>query len=314
MTDHEPRSTHLATPEFRASLEEDVVREFHRESRLAAHATRPADRRLRTAFALAAGLLLGVGGQFATGQVQKAREKSELEVIINTKRELAGVRLELARSDFELAKKRFDTGVISRPSLLAVESDLRSAESVAARLNLDLQEVRATAGVPRDELWAPLVDGRDFVKERLNVVAAAVQQRIRSLESAAEEAERGFRVGSVAQLARGEAVSVLEQARGDMNLLAQELMLRRQFFEEQLSPEELTRRFQRLELVGQLQRSETQLRLAQERVALAEKSHVAGTASDIELMRARLDVMERNLERVQLARQLQQLEVREKKP
>jgi hypothetical protein len=141
-----------------------------------------------------------------------------------------------------------------------------------------------------------------------------VQQRIRSLETAAEEAERGFRVGSVTQLARGEAVSVVEQARGEMNLLAQKLMLRRQFFEEQLSPEEITRRFQRLELVGQFQQSEMQLRLAQERMALAEKNRLAGTAAEIDVMRAKLEVMERNLERLRLSRQLQQLEARQKKP
>src|SRR5215510_8141040 len=105
MSDH-LESLHSPTPEFRAALEEDVVRAF-REARSMNDAPRPAGRRLRTTVALAAGLLLGVGGQFATGQVQKAREKSEQEAIIEAKRNLVAVRLDLARADLALAQKRF---------------------------------------------------------------------------------------------------------------------------------------------------------------------------------------------------------------
>jgi len=309
----QPESIHTPSPEFRASLEEDVVRVFH-EARSMNDARRPTRRSLRMTLALAAGLLLGVGGQFAAGQVQKAREKSEQEAIIEAKRNLVAVRLELARADAALAQKRFDAGVTARTALLTAQSQLQSAEGAVARLNLDLAEVRATSASPRDELWAPLVDGRDFVKERLTIDASATQQRLRALESGADEAERGFRVGSVSTLARSEAVAGLEQARSEMNLLAQKLTLRRQFLEEHLAPEEITRRFQRVELVDQLQRAETRLRLAEERATLARKNQGAGTTSDIDLMRAQLEVAERSLERAQLARQLQQLEVVNKKP
>jgi hypothetical protein len=173
----------------------------------------------------------------------------------------------------------------------------RAAEAEVVRLDLDLAEIRATSKMPRDELWAPLVGQRDFVKERLRVVAASAQQRLAEAEKLSEEVSRRLAVGEMIE------VALLEQSRNELlsaeqefNRVAVRLRLREQFIEERLAPEEVTRRIEDLEVQLEAKRLSEMLKLAEARLARTREREKEGTATALDLKRAELAVLERQAE------------------
>src|SRR5207302_1243614 len=132
-------------------------------------------------------------------QVADARQRDEIASTTGAKRELATVQRELARANYDQVRRAFEKGAITQAARLSAEAELHASDARVARIELDLAESRKTAAPPRDELWAPLVGGRDFVKERLSIQATAAQQRLTSLEATAAEAERAFAAGVLAR-------------------------------------------------------------------------------------------------------------------
>lgn len=287
MTIHDP--IHSPTPEFRAALERDVVAAFRDETR----ATRPRRfTRFRTPMTLAAGLVLGMSTQLAVGQVQRNRERSALEVAIDVKRSLAGSRLELAKANYELAKKGFDAGTIMRSALLAAEAEWRVQEAAAYRLQLELEEVRITAAAPRDELWAPLVGSRDFVKDRLNADAAAAQRKLEAVEATAAEVERSYQAGVVSKAALNDSRASLEEARAELEAVAYRLTLRRQALDDHLSPQDAMLRLKRFQNARELQRAKQQLEVLREAYETARTRASVGADDNVEVLRLRVQLLE----------------------
>jgi outer membrane protein TolC len=302
MSNHE--WTHTPTPEFRASLERDVLQALREETR---SDTRRRFARFRTPMTLAAGLVLGMGSQFAAGQVQRGRERSELEVTIDVKRAIAGSRLELARASYEQAKRGFDVGAITRPALMAAEAELRAAEANAYRLQLDLQEVRETSLAPRDELWAPLVGGRDFVKDRLTADASAAQRKLESVEAAVAEIERSFRAGAITQAALDEARATLEEAKSAFELVAYKLTLRRQSLADHVKPDVTSQQLAAFELSRDLQRLNRQLQLVQAHYESARARQSVGLTDSLAVLRLHVRMLESTAEIQRIQAQLRQL-------
>jgi outer membrane protein TolC len=227
---------------------------------------------------------------------------------MTAKRQLAALRLELARLGLVVARSRFNTGATGSASLAAAEADVRTAEADVVRLDLDLEEIRVTAAPPRDELWAPLVGSRDFVKERLGVDAIVAQQKLASSQIALAEITRAFQAGVGSSVTNADAQFAAAQARRELDMLAQKLALRKQFLEEHLAPEDVGRRLQLLELTSQIARLQEQLRIAQERVSVAKTQQASGTASTLDVKRAEVDAIEREVELSKLSIQLKRLQ------
>lgn len=191
--------------------------------------------------------------------------------------------------------------------MAAAEADVRTADADVARLDLDLEEIRVTAAPPRNELWAPLVGSRDFVKERLGVDAIVFQQRQASSQLALAEVLRAYQAGVGSSVTNAEAQFTVAQARREMDLLAQKLALRKQFFEQHLAPEDVGSRLQVLELTNEIARAQEQLRIAQERVSITKQRQAVGTASTLDMKRAEVDAIEREMELAKLNVQLMRL-------
>jgi hypothetical protein len=301
---------HAPTPQFVAALESEIAGALRRESRFEpAMRSRRRDRAM-SAGILTIGLLLGVGTQLAFAQVRDARQRSELERAMEVDRNVAALRLAVARADHERARAGFESGSLSRQSLLEAASELRTVEMSIARIDLNLAETRASAAPPRDELWAPLVDGRDFVRDRLRISAMASQRRLTAAEALAAEAERGARVGVVTQSALLDAQAEAAQAKREFQLLAQKLILREQFLKDRLTPQQVASRALHFELVADVQRAQQQHRLVTERLALVRDRFRSGTATELDMRRAEVELLERAVELNRLLTQLRRAETR----
>jgi hypothetical protein len=241
---------------------------------------------------LVIGLMGGVGAQFASAQVQGARARGELERSIEVDRDLQAYRLSVARAEHARLRSAFAAGAVSQQALHAAEAELRAAEVAIARLQLDLAEVRLSDAAPRNEIWAPLVSGRDFVKERLHLVAMAAQEAVRVAEAQRDAVERRVAVGAAGAAVLDEAQLREAGSTRALRRVVLELTLRDEFLKEGLSPEEVTRRLQRgmidLEIAGARQ----ELRVARERLTEVRRRVAVGLMSEVDLKRAELEVME----------------------
>lgn len=98
-----------------------------------------------------------------------------------------------------------------------------------------------------------------------------------------------------------------ERARGVLAVLAERLSLRREFIEKGLTADQLARRLESAQVREDIRVAQQSLALANVRVQTVERQHDVGMASDLDLMRAKADVKERELELRQLAIQLKRL-------
>ncbi len=281
---------HTPSPAFVAALEHEIVAAV-REPRFSRRRER-----IAAGLILALGLVLGAGTQIASAQVQAALERGERERTTAITREVAAMRLQLAYDAHARAQREFDAGKISRQSLLEAAAEQRAAEVMILVIDSEIAEVRATSTAPRDELWAPLVDGQDFVTKRLQLNAVVAQQRLAALEATLADADRRARagvltVGGLTELQRAEV-----QARAEFEFVAQRVRLREQFLKEKLTPEEVSRREVEIQLVTDVMRANRLFELAQTQLKLTQERHAAGIGVLLDVKRAELAVLERQEE------------------
>jgi hypothetical protein len=71
--------------------------------------------------------------------------------------------------------KQFKAGMAGTEAVAKAQAEERMMEARLARAMLNIKELQATAQPPRDELTAPLVGARDFVKDRIQLDLANAQ-------------------------------------------------------------------------------------------------------------------------------------------
>lgn len=290
---------HTPTADFVSSLEREVLRAYRDEAPATPLRLPPKRRWLeqwRVAAALVIGLAFGAGAQLASAQVQGARNRGELQQSLEVAREVQVYRLQIAQQEHQRVRSAFAAGALSQQSLLEAAAELRAMETALAKLDADLAEVSASNAAPRDELWAPLVGGRDFVKQRLQLAAAQAQQRLTTAEAHLATVERSVRVGAETIGTLQDAQLLLAEASRDLGRVMMQLKVRDQFLEEKLEPAEVTRRLQREVMRVELVRAEQMLGISTARLKLAQDRVSVGTMTPLELKRLELDVMERTAE------------------
>jgi hypothetical protein len=279
-------------PEFREHLESEIVRAYRREERLGTHRSGRRYRQLRAAGIVVACVAIGAASGLASAQVRDLVRRDSLVEASKAELGLVALRLELARAQFADATNKARVGALGPESLAAAEDELRRMETKAARAQKNMEEVRAASQAPRDELNAPLVDGRDFVRERIQLDLLSAQREMVAAERNLRDAEKQVRLGASGDLARAEAELDLARARAALAVLAQRLGLRREFVEKGTSAEALMRRLENAQLVEDMRVGLQALDLAKARAQSVERQRAVGIASELEVMRAQVEVKE----------------------
>lgn len=300
-------SPHAPTPEFRSFLETEITRSFQSEARIHSPSPRVRRHRVRRVATVLAAIAFGVLAGAAPTQVQDARQREQLITAIQAELQLAGMRLDLARTEFQDAQTKFEVGLIGAATLAAAEVELREMELAVARLRLNQEEVRATAAPPSDDLSAPVVGSRDFVSERLKLDLAQAQQRLTSLERTLEEVQRRERTGAASKLSLLEVEAQTTQAKRDLQLLAAKFNMRRDFLERDLSAQQVEHDLQRLELQIQAAAAREMQELSQQRLTNLRRLQEVGGVDQLEVKRAELEFLERQMELQRVMQQLQRL-------
>lgn len=292
------------TPEFRARLEWQIESALRRRTRFAA----PVDRRmprLRMVAALVAAIALGGMAVAASGQLQEARQRDLLLDSAKSEEAVLRLRLELARGDYEEARKRFEIGTANREALQTAEAQVRALEADVARVRLDIAEIEASAAAPRNDLQAPLVAERDFVRERLLLELKTAQDVVAAARQNAEKAKGRVAVGIAPRAAQLQAEAELAEADARVRLLIGRLQLREQAVANKIKPEELAASARRMELTIRAERLQRELAIARQRLLDMRALVEIGRAPPLDLKRAEVEMLEREIELEQVRRELQ---------
>jgi hypothetical protein len=288
--------SHHPSPEFVAALEREVLGNWHAATGRAVPATRTRWReRFRMAAVLAIGLIGGFGAQLASAQVQSAKVRDEMERSITIEALALEHRLARARAELERVQAASAAGAATDREVRRAALEAAAMELQLARLKLNHEEVLHSRVPPRDELWAPMVGNRDYVKERLNLMADLVRQGVAAAEADERRADHAVRIGveGVWVLHAAQLKLVEEQARLQQLLAA--MQLREEVLKHKLSAEEVARRQQLLNLELGLTGAEQRLKIARERLSRMQAMVSSGLTTQIEVKRAELDLLEQEL-------------------
>ncbi|MES2179006.1 MAG: hypothetical protein V4550_14190 [Gemmatimonadota bacterium] len=286
---------HRPTEAFRDFLDGQLSRAFRQDRTV---------RRLRFAAVVVVSLALGTTGGLASAQIKEGSQRDSLLEAARADAALVSLRLKLVRMEFDEQRRALLVGAASTESVTGTEARLREMEGLQARAALNMEEIKASATAPRDELNAPLVKGRDYVTERIQLRLMSAQQQLEGVESALQQVIRRVRAGVGDDLANLEAEQRVAQARREMIVLAERLALRKEFLEKGTPVDQLTRRLERAELRQDVVIGQRAVELARERALLLEKRRAVGVASELDVMKAQVEAKERELELQQLVRRL----------
>jgi hypothetical protein len=306
MTTPSPVPFDEMTPQFRAHLECEITRAIRREARFGSRLS-TVSRRLRSVAVVVACLAIGFAANLAHAQVQVTSRRDSLLASAQADLQLLQMRLDLAQREAEAARKKAAAGVVMPSDVEQAEAAAQSLEARVKAEELNIAEIRATKLPPRDELNAPLVDGRDFVSQRLQVNLMTVQQQLQAAENAMADVQRKARIGLASQVAQDEQRVKVAQAQAAMADAARQLALRKQFLAQKTSIDVLSRELERSRLDQELEVARLQAELASARVAAAEREQKVGAADNLDVLKAQVESKQVQLQLQQLVEQLRRV-------
>ena len=302
-----PSHPHEPSPEFRAHLEWQLETAMRRESRLAEPVSGAGYSRWRnitTAALVVVALAIGGAAGIASEHLQDAKVRDQ--VLANTlgELELVRTRLELARAEFEEVRRRFEVGATGPESVAAAERHIRGLEASLKRLQIDMEEVKATFTTPRNELNAPLVGQRDFVRTRLMLDLQTAEQELAASEQALRKARERFEVGLVPQATMLQAEAVTAAARERMQKIQIYIELRKKYLEETIKAEDLALSVRRADLNIELTGAQREIIGARQRIEVLRRQVEIGLMAPIDLKRAEVELLEAEVKLQNVQRQL----------
>ncbi len=168
--------THEPDSQFLERLEWQLSSEYRRTNRLKSSSGSIAVPRRMVAIAVMIGVLLtGVAVTKAADYFKDSWRKKIEMARVETEVELKKVHLESIREMASEVKMRVANGLIREDEYQAMKLALKNEEWDLKRSMLNLDEVKMSGDIPRNELYAPLVGSRDFVSERLKIEIKEVE-------------------------------------------------------------------------------------------------------------------------------------------
>ena len=298
--------SHNLRPEFRANLEWQIQSAMRRETRFG-EPVRTGHPRLRAAAMLVLAMAVGGIAVGASGELQDARERQAVLDGAQSELKLIKLRVELAKADFEQTRQRFEVGAVGRETLQAAERELRAQESALARLQLDIEETQISSAAPRHELQAPLVGGRDFVRERLMLELRDTQRQLAGAEQALQQARQRVEVGMAPQATVLAAELEVAEARAQLKQLQGTIELREQAVRGEIKADEIAALQRRMELMLHRDRLRREIEHGRKRIDDVRQQVATGVASQLDLKRAEVELLERETELQRVERELERV-------
>jgi hypothetical protein len=174
--------THQPDSLFLDRLEWQLSSEYRRTNRLETSSRKVILPRKLVALGLVIGVLMtGVAVTKAADYIKDSWRKKIEIARVETEVQLKKLRLESMRERASDIKMRVSNGLIREEEYQVLMLAVENTELDLKRSLLNMEEVEMSGDIPRNELYAPMVGGRDFVSERLMIETKEAELRIRQL-------------------------------------------------------------------------------------------------------------------------------------
>jgi hypothetical protein len=271
--------------QFVDKLEWQLASEFRRMSRLKPSPGKVAVPRYVVAMSLAAGVLLaGVAATKASDLIKDSWRKKIEVARLETEVKIKTAFMELKRMRVSQSEEKFSMGLIDEDALRETRLAAGRAEFDLNKSLLDLEEAKVSGDAPCDELYAPLVGGRDFVSERLEIDKKVLEadidlRRTRSARHLKARVDVGLLPKSALDMVQA-ALAVQEGGIGDIE---KRLTLRRNFLSGGISAEEMEIQDRMTGAEKDLREARSKVDTAQARLSDLRAKEAAGMVSEEEL-------------------------------
>lgn len=287
---------HEPSDRFIERLGQNIGEEVRRRNREAASTSWWPAFGLKPAAAIAAlvvaSMMVGGAVVAAAYQNENRQQREMLASVYERKIQLAQLRLDAAKQELQAAERRVAVGLENNSAVMEQRQAVVEAEAQMHIARLNLEEVRVTGREPRDEVSAPPIPNRDFVRERIEVGMSITQGALDLEKRKLQDAQRRVQIG----LAQPGEVDTIHGRILDLESaisVAQEKVDARQFFV--ANKYDSTMADLRVALAEAEQRSLTLKR--QLALAIRDKERIEslvqkGLASPVEVTKATIRVLE----------------------
>ncbi len=256
---------------FMDRLEWQLSSEYRRADRLKPAIGKVAVPRRVVAIAVMVGVLMtGVAVTKAADYIKDSWRKKIEMARVETEVELKRVRLESIKEMASDIEMRVSSGLVREDEHQAVKLAIKNAELDLKRSLSNLEEVRMSGDIPRNELYAPLVGIRDFVSERMKIEIEEAEVVLENL---------GIHLDRVKRLVEEKAIRGDEMAQIQAEIANRKMMIQK--IQERL---DLRRRF----LEGAVTAREVEI-----------GDRMTGAERNLQLARSRTEVLKEELARMQ---------------
>ena len=295
--------THEPTQKFVSNLEWQLRTSLTRTNRFSEPVRSRSGGRMNVVVLVLASVLLGAGGVVVKDEVQEARAQEVVIAKVDAELKLARLELDFLMRRLQEIEGQYQVGVVGDEPLLSARTEVSEAEGRVARLQLDLEEVRISGREPQNGLSAPLLDGEDFVSQRLALEVSAAQERIQLAQIRLGRIQELHRIGAVSMAEVTQGVLALQEAEARLSGVHERLDLRRRFLDGELTGQEAESHLEVSHTEAELELIRMALQDAGVRYQEMEKRAGLGVVHESEVAKARLELM-------QLETQLEFLEIK----
>jgi hypothetical protein len=296
---HEPREA------FVAELGRTVIAERRRRQELTTTAPWPIRSRLNLGMA-AIGLVIismaiGGGVVVAAYQAQAGERRDSLTSIYEQRAALARERLALAEQELRRAEQRVAIGVESQETTFDIQLELTEVDALVKSLELQIAEIRSTSREPLSEVSAPLVGGRDFVGERLQIELSASKAASEVQRQLLQQTERRVAIGAANPVDAEVVRAVQQELQSAITALEKKLQIRQAFLRKELDADMANLRVlqseaeqRRATLAPKADWARKELRDIRRRLEIGLGSVTEVVEAEVRLMKIQLDLAQAN--------------------
>ena len=237
---------------------------------------------------------MAVGGAVvaAAYQNENREQRAMLASVYERKVQLEQLKLDAAKQQLQAEERRVSVGLVDQAVMLEAQQGVMEAEANLRIAMLNLAEVQATGREPRDEISAPVVPNRDFVRERLAAGMSVTQGALDLEKRRLQAAERRVRIGLAQQgeldVLRGRILE-LESA---LNAAQQKMQARELFVNNKYDSAQADLRVAEIEAEQRYRRLMPQMELAQREKERVVMLFNKGLVSQIEVTKANVKMLE----------------------
>ena len=229
-------NTHEPDAQFVEKLEWQLRGDLRRHTRHGSPRRRI--RVAKIAALIAVSVSLGAGAMGASQQIAESWRRDLTKARLAVQHELAEQRLRMQMSAAAQSQEQVRQGILDDLDLQLQYAQLQEARADVTVRGLDLEEFGASGLEPRDELSAPLVDGRDFVSERIRIRMDVDRRHLAVVKWEEARTLERFEVGVATELEVQERNLATHETQLQLEALERQLEIRQSYLGGDVSPVE----------------------------------------------------------------------------